>query len=241
MRNPNETQGKEMRVESVVEQNIAAMVNELTNRASTTLIERQGNDLVIKMTNGEEVVVESFFIAFTETQFHQMQAGVYGNEEVVDVVEVAEVPEDTGVDEPEDAIDSSTSSGGIAGIGGILAAGAGIALVGGAAGGGSSGGSGPAEEEEEIVDETIAAAMMDLEDGQSDEAQMTQEEFAALIDAADEAGSNPEEETTEASTEEVAENSTVLGQVDDDLAMAQLDMAPSDTAWDDLSQQVDVI
>lgn len=238
MKTPNVTEGEEMRVESVVEQNIAAMVHELTNRSSTTLIERQGNDLVIKMTNGEEVVVESFFIAFSETQFHEMQAGVYGQDEAVDVVEVADTSFDENDDDANnDAPQTAAHTGGDMGIGGILAIGAGVALVGGAAGGGGSSSSSSDEEEPVITEdeEPVTAAMMDLDDEHPDNAQMTQEEFAELV-AAGEDGADTADAAEAAPAEPV-----IMDGENSELAMAQFDMAPTETAWDDMSQQAEVI
>lgn len=252
MKNEHITEGEDMRVESVVEQNIASMVHELTNRPSTTLIERQGNDLVIKMSNGEEVIVESFFIAFSETQFHEMQAGVYGQDAPMEVVEVAEVA-DTGADEAANDQPAETHGGDAGGMGAVIGGVVGLAALGGMAGGGGGGGSSDDDDDDDDVATPPAspqqAAAMDLEDeedqgedkaaeeaaelvaAEDGDANISQEEFAALMAVDGEA--TVSDETVEAEAAPAGD--------DEAMTMAQFDMAPADTHMHDMSQQADVI
>lgn len=249
MKDTNPTEDTEMRAENVIEMNIAAMVHELTNRSSTTLIERQGNDLVIKMTNGEEIVVESFFIAFNETQFHEMQAGIYG-EDNADAVDVVEVDPTDAADDADDAQDHMPDApAGDASP--LLVAGGAMAVVAALAGGG--GGSDDDDDDDASASTASSSATVQMasldqpDDEDADETDETASEEAAKIETSDDVEAVSDEEMSQEEFAALFEAdgvnvegapATDLGEAADGTYYA--DAMAQDETWDDAGQ-ADVI
>lgn len=233
------TNTTEVRTETVVEQNIASMVHELTNRASTTLIGRDGNNLVISMTGGEEVIVESFFIAFTEAEFHEMQAGIYGQEEVIEVADESVYASDDTDDDIDDVEMASDAGAGV-GIGAVGAGVLGLAALAAAGGGGGGGSSSSDDDDDDAADEApeVVALMAEIEEPADGDAEMVAPEEVTEDDL-------PPEDDAEVA--ELIDESEAGGAPTDvfiggeDTSYASALMASEDVSWDDLSAQADII